>query len=157
MKISGKKFRNISPPLGTAPPPFSKTRSISANYEPLSTKFSGISAPTRWQRIGKKMLKNTTPSWGCPTLHILKYCQLLHISENYEPISMKSSGISLLARRREMGKKNTKISHPLLGLPRQPQPPNSKTRAISANYKPISTQFSGFSVQLGGQEKEKKC
>ena len=105
MKISGKKFRNMSPPLGAAPPPFSKTRSISASYEPFFTKFSGIWAPTRSQRIGKKMLKNVTPSWGCPTPHILKYCQLLDIFGSYERISMQFSGISLLARRREMGEK----------------------------------------------------
>src|SRR6266496_6697054 len=36
------------------------------------------------------------------------------------------------------------ITH--LGLPRQPQPPNSKTGGISANYEPISTQFSEISV-----------
>src|SRR6266496_849925 len=92
------------------------------------------------------MLKNVTPSWGCPTPHILKYCQLLDISGNYERISMKISGISLLGRRREMSEKNTKICHPLLGQPRQPQPPNSKTRVISANYQPISTKFLGISV-----------
>src|SRR6266581_4355460 len=118
MKISEKKFGNTSPPLGAAPSPFSKTRSISANYEPFSTKFSGIYAPTRWQRIGEKKCRKIPPPWGCPTHHILKYCQLLDISGNYERISMKFSGVSLLARRREMGEKNTKICHPLLGLPR---------------------------------------
>src|SRR6266568_650053 len=84
-------------------PPNYKTCVISVNYEPISTKFLGISVPTSLQGIGEKMLKNTTPSWGCPTHHILKYCQLLDISGNYERISMKFSGISLLARRREMG------------------------------------------------------
>ena len=83
------------------------------------------------------MLKNTTPSWGCPTHHILKYCQLLDISGNYERISMKFSGISLLARRREMGEKNTKICHPLLGLPRSPNPPILK-HALS---RPITNRF----------------
>ncbi len=107
------------------------------------------------------MVKKVTPSWGCPTRHILKYCQLLDISGNYERISMKSSGISLLGRRREIVLKNTKICHPFLGLPRQPQPPNSKTRVISANYKPISTKFSGFSVptrwQRIGEKNVEKC
>ena len=53
-------------PLGAAHPPFSKTRSISANYEPFSTKFLGISAPARLQRLGKKMLKNVTPLGAAP-------------------------------------------------------------------------------------------
>ncbi len=137
MKISEKKFGNTSPPLGAAPPPFSKTRSISANYEPFSTKFSGICAPTRWQRIGEKMLKNTTPSWGCPTHHILKYCQLLDISGNYERISMKFSGISLLARRREMGEKIPKYVTPSWGGPGSPNPPILK-HALS---RPITNRF----------------
>src|SRR6266581_4050814 len=139
MKISEKKFGNTSPPLGAAPPSFSKTRFISANYEPFSTKFSGICAPTRWQRIGEKNVEKYHPLLGLPHPHILKYCQLLDISGNYERISMQFSGISLLDSRREMSEKNTKIYHPLLGLPRQPQPPNSKTCVISANYQPIST------------------
>src|SRR6266568_8388831 len=83
----------MSPSPGAAPvtqPPNYKTCVLSANYEPISTKFSGISTPTRWQGIGKKMLKNATPSWGCPTSHILKYCQLLDICGNYERISMKT-------------------------------------------------------------------
>src|SRR6266496_2041932 len=120
MKVSEKKFGNTSPPLGAAPPPFSKTRSISTNYEPFSTKFSGICAPTRWQRIGKKMLKNTTPFLGCPTHHILKYCQLLDISGNYERISMKFSGISVPSGWQRIGAKMLKYVIPSWGLPTPP-------------------------------------
>jgi len=60
----------------------------------------------------QKNVEKYSPSWGCPTPHILKYCQLLDISGNYERISMKFSGISPLARRKKMGKNNTKIYHP---------------------------------------------
>src|SRR6266581_2500814 len=116
---------------------FFKTCSISANYKPFSTKFSEISAPMRWQRLGKKMLKNVTPSWGCPTPHILKYCQLLDISGNYERISMKFSGISLLARRREMGEKIPKYVTPSWGGPGSPNPPILK-HALS---RPITNRF----------------
>ena len=101
------------------------------------------------------MLKNVTPSWGCLTPHIIKYCQLLDISGNYEWISMKFSGISPMARGRKVDKNNTKIYYPL-GLPRQPQPPNSKTGGISANYEPISTQFSEISVPTCWQRIGKK-
>ncbi len=101
------------------------------------------------------MLKNVTPSWGCLTPHIFKYCQLLDISGNYEWISMKFSGISPMARGRKVDKNNTKIYYPL-GLPRQPQPPNSKTGGISANYEPISTQFSEISVPTCWQRIGKK-
>src|SRR6266568_8550034 len=61
------------------------------------------------------------PLGAAPPPHIFKYCQLLDITDNNERISMKFSGISLMARRRKWVK-NTKICHPLLGLPQQPQP-----------------------------------
>ncbi len=53
------------PPQGQ-PLPFSNTCSISANYRPFSTKFSRIIFPRRWQRMGKKMLKNDTPLGAAP-------------------------------------------------------------------------------------------
>src|SRR6266581_1519988 len=83
------------------------------------------------------MLKNVTPSWGCPTSHIFKFCQLLDISGNYERISMKFSGISLLAWGRKLKEYNTKICHPLLGLPRRPNPSIIK-HALS---RPIMSRF----------------
>src|SRR6266568_2949836 len=61
------------------------------------------------------------PLGAAPPPHIFKYCQLLDITDNNERISMKFSGISLMARRRKWVK-NTKICHPLLGLPQQLQP-----------------------------------
>src|SRR6266581_4953529 len=126
---NSKKNSGICHPVWGQPLPlFSKTRSISANYEPFSTKLSEISAPTRWQRIGKKMLKNTAPLGAAPPPHILKYCQLLDISGNYERISMKFSGISPLARRKKMGKNNTKIYHPPTTAPAAPTPQFSNTR-----------------------------
>src|SRR6266568_2455778 len=91
-KNGGKKYQNMSPSPGVAPAaqlPNYKTCVISVNYEPISTKFSGISVPTSWQGIGEKMLKNATPSWGCSTPHIFKYSQLLDITDNNERISMK--------------------------------------------------------------------
>src|SRR6266568_3624376 len=84
----------------------------------------------------KNFLKNATSSWGCPTNHIFKYCQLLDITDNNERISMKFSGISLLARRRKLVKKYQNMS-PLLGLPQQPQPSILK-HALS---RPITNRF----------------
>src|SRR6266568_9368281 len=100
----GEKYLNMSPSPGVAPAaqlPNYKTCVIADNYEPISIKFSGISVPTSWQGIGEKMLKNATPSWGGSTPHIFEYSQLLDITDNNERISMKFSGISLLARRRK--------------------------------------------------------
>jgi len=58
-----KKNSGICYPFWGQPnPPFSKSRSISANYEPFSTKFSGICILIGRLRIGEKMLKNFTPS-----------------------------------------------------------------------------------------------
>ena len=137
----GEKYQNVSPSPGAAPaaqPPNYKTCVILANYEPISTKFSGISVPTSWQGIGEKFLKNATSSWGCPTHHIFKYCQLLDITDNNERISMKFSGISLMARRRKLVKKYQNMSPPPGAAPAAPAF-NSKTHIISANYEPIST------------------
>src|SRR6266568_2036656 len=75
---------------------------------------------------------------GCPTPHIFKYCQLLDITDNNERISMKFSGISLLARGRKWVKKIPKYVTPAWRCPSSPTL-NSKTRVILANYEPIST------------------
>src|SRR6266496_3073471 len=75
---------------------------------------------------------------GCPTPHIFKYCQLLDITDNNEPISTKFSGISLLARRRKWVKKIPKYVTPPGAASAAPTL-NSKTRVISTNYEPIST------------------
>ncbi len=59
-----------------------------------------------------------------------------------------------------MCQENTKICHPLLGLPRSPTP-HYKTCVISANYEPISTKFSGISVPASwqgiGEKYVEKC
>ena len=60
----------MSPPLGAASvgsghPPFSKTRSISVNYAPFSTKFSGICILTRWSWIREKDAEKCHPP-GAP-------------------------------------------------------------------------------------------
>src|SRR6266496_6181885 len=91
------------------------------------------------------MLKNTAPLGAAPPPHILKYCQLLDISGNYERISMKFSGISPLARRKKWAKIIPKYITPPRAAPAA-LTPNSKTRGISANYEPISTKFSEISV-----------
>ncbi len=63
-----KKNSGIFHPLRGQPfPPFSKTRSISANYESFSTKFSGIRILARCPGMGQKNLENVTPFWGPPT------------------------------------------------------------------------------------------
>src|SRR6266568_1234271 len=103
--------------LPQQPNPNYKTCVISANYEPISTKFSEISVPASWQGIGEKYVEKCHPSWGCPTPHIFKYCQLLDITDNNERISMKFSGISLLARRRKWVKKTKYLSPPSWGCP----------------------------------------
>ncbi len=131
----------MSPTPGAAPaaqPPNYKTCVISANYEPISTKFSGISVPTSWQGIGETNVEKCHPRLGLPHPHIFKYSQLLDITDNNERISMKFSGISLLARRRKWVKKYQIISPPPGVAPAAPTL-NSKTRVISANYEPIST------------------
>src|SRR6266568_1682629 len=84
---------------------FCQLLDISANYEPISTKFSGISVPTSWQEIGETNVEKCHPRLGLPHPHIFKYFKLLDITDNNELISMKFSGISLLARRRKWVKK----------------------------------------------------
>src|SRR6266581_834458 len=77
-----------------------------------------------------------SPSPGAaPAAQPLNY-KTFDISANYERISMKFSGISLLARRRKLVK-NIKICYPLLGLPQQPQPSILK-HALS---RPITNRF----------------
>src|SRR6266496_2849777 len=77
------------------------------------------------QQVGREYVKKNVekchPRLGCPTPYIFKYCKLLDITDNNERISMKVSGISLLARRRKLVKKYQNMS-PILGLPQQPQP-----------------------------------
>src|SRR6266496_3754372 len=114
----GEKIQNMLPPPGAAPaaqPPNYKTCVISANYEPISTKFAGISFPTSWPGIGEKYVEKCHPRLGLPTPYIFKYCQLLDITDNNERISMKVSGISLLARRRKREKKIPKYIAPSWG------------------------------------------
>src|SRR6266496_6481428 len=72
-----------------------------------------------------------------PPPHIFKYCQLLDFSDRYESISMTFSEIILLAWRRKICEENTKICHPLRGLPRAAQPPIIK-HALS---RPIMNRF----------------
>src|SRR6266581_830960 len=158
----GEKYQNVSPSPGAAPAaqppnyktcvisvtlswgcpgsptPNYKTCIISANYEPISTKFSGISVPTSWQGMDEKYVEKCHPLFGLPHPHIFKYCQLLDITDNNERISMKFSGISLLARRRKRVKKYQNLSPPPGAAPAAPAF-NSKTHIISANYEPIST------------------
>src|SRR6266581_3081405 len=131
----------MSPSPGAAPgspTPNYKTCVISANYEPISTKFSGISVSTSWQGMDEKYVEKCHPLFGLPHPHFFKYCQLLDITDNNERISMKFSGISLLARRRKWVKKIPKYVAPSWGCP-SPPTLNSKTLIISANYEPIST------------------
>src|SRR6266581_4910456 len=129
----------MSPSPGAAPgspTPNYKTCVILANYEPISTKFSGISVPTSWQGMDEKYVEKCHPLFRLPHPHIFKYCQLLDITDNNERISMKFSGISLLARRRKWVKKYQNVS-PFLGLPQQPQPSILK-HALS---RPITNRF----------------
>src|SRR6266568_6307237 len=131
----------MSPYPGAAPaaqPPNYKTCVISANYEPISTKFSRISVPTSWQGIGETNVEKCHPRLGLTHSHIFKYSQLLDITDNNERISMKFSGISLLARRRRRVKKYQNLSPPPGAAPASPAF-NSKTHIISTNYEPIST------------------
>ena len=93
-------IQKIIPPLGaalTTLSPYSKSRYISANYEPIFTKFSGKLPQTIYWRICTNYFsKYIAPSWGNPIPHIMKY---LPISANYKRICTIVSGISLPTRR----------------------------------------------------------
>ena len=125
-------------PSGGSPPPFCKTHSIWANIKPISTKFSGINTLKIWPGIGeKKMLKNVTPLGASHPPHILKHCLLLDISGNYEQISMKFSGISLLGTLIKMGEKSTEICRPHQRSPSSPNPPileNALSQSITNRF-----------------------
>ena len=137
----------MQPPLGAASvesahPPFSKTRSIPANYEPSSTKFAGICILARCPRIGKKILENVTPSWGPPPLswNTVKYLISLAITNKFRWNFQKL--VYWLGEAKWVKKCWNMLPPP--GAAPAAQPPNYKMRDISANYEPIYTKFSGF-------------
>ena len=143
-----KKCLNMSPPLGAASvgsghPPFSKTRSISANYAPFSTKFSGICILTRWSWIREKDAEKCHPP-GAPhpvSWNTANYLSLAITNEcrwNFQEL------VYWLGQDKRV-KKILKYVTPAWGSPSSPNaPPKYRTRDISANYEQIYTQFPGI-------------
>ncbi len=137
-----KNYSGICCPLWVQPlPPFLKhalSRSIT----------------NRFLIISKIMLKNATPSWGCPTPHIFKYCQLLAISDNniIKWISMKFWGIIVLARGRKMSEKIPKYVAPPGAYPAAPTTPILKHALAQPITNCFLHNFQKLVSQLGGKE-----
>ena len=108
----------MSPPLVAALSPFSKTRSISANYESFSTKFSGIRILARCPGMGQKDLENVTLFWGPPTP---PYPETLFLGQ-LRTVLYKIFRNLYTSKVPKNWQKNIGKCHPLLGPPTTPYP-----------------------------------